>query len=228
MRFGDDMNVGKGLSKGGWGPLRSWYRTNGRHDLPWRIESTPWKILLAETMLRRTRAHQVAHCSDQLYRRFDTPEEVVCSEEEWLLHSRYLGLTWRAKLFWRTCKELVDSHGGNIPRDGHDLIGLPGVGHYTAAAVRCFGFGIPEILVDTNTIRIAGRVAGVELRPEAHKNRSVREHVTNLGGRAAGIDDQDNYALLDLAGIVCTKLHPSCRSCPIKDSCQFGSSFKGS
>ena len=222
------MNVGKGLSTEDWGALRSWYRTNGRHDLPWRIASTPWKILLAETMLRRTRAHQVARCFEQLSTRFGSPEEVVVSEEEWLLHSQYLGLTWRAKLFWRTCKELVDSHGGKIPRDGSELTGLPGVGHYTAAAVRCFGFGTLETLVDTNTIRVAGRVAGVELRTEAHKNRSLREHVASLGEGTAGFDAQDNYALLDLAGIVCTKLHPSCRSCPIMNSCQFGSSFKES
>ena len=222
------MSTNKALSTEDWGMVRSWYRANGRHYLPWRLESTPWKILLAETMLRRTRANQVARCFEDLAKKFDSPEKVFVSGRKWLSHSQYLGLTWRARLFLQLCKQLVDDHEGEVPRDTSELTNLPGVGHYTSAAVRCFGYGIPETLVDTNTIRLTGRITGVDLRTESHRNKSLREHVAKLGEETAGSGAQDNYALLDLAGIVCTKLHPSCCSCPVKDSCQFGSSFKES
>ena len=63
------------------------------------------------------------------------------------------GLFWRARIFVNACKIIERSYGGQVPSQRGELEGLPGVGHYTAAAVRCFGFGHREVITDTNTIR---------------------------------------------------------------------------
>ena len=99
---------------------------------------------------------------------------------------------------------------------------LSGVGNYVADAVGCFGFGDPTVLVDTNTIRLANRIAGIDLCTSRHRSKAVREIVRRLGPNACSADSSDNLALLDLAAKVCKPTSPLCLKCPVQRSCSTG------
>lgn len=207
-----------------WAALRHWYGENGRHWLPWRHDTGPWEILLAEVLLHRTRADAVASLHSSLVRDFPSPGEVVNNPAEWFRQTWGMGLHWRSEQFLRACQVLVEDHGGEVPSDRKALLALPGIGQYVAGAVRCFGFGQSEILVDSNTIRLAGRIGGIQIPPGAHRTRRVRNLVGRLGPQGKPPGPGDNYALLDLAGILCVTGEPLCESCPVRPWCETGQS----
>lgn len=207
-----------------WRRLRRWYGSHGRHDLPWRRARSPWRVLMAETLLHRTRAASAAISYPAVVREFLSPEAVLDRPELWRELTRSLGLAWRAEKFLLTCRELVQGHGGRVPDGIAALEALPGIGHYVANAVVCFGFDRRAVLVDTNTIRLAGRISGEGLDPSRHRNRAVRETVARLGADGRAPDADDNFALLDLAALVCTPRAPQCTVCPLMEGCVIGRS----
>ncbi len=163
-----------------WHRLRAWYGLRGRHGLPWRRARSPWRVLLAETLLHRTRADTVARVYPAASSGFPSPKAVVDRPELWRELTRPLGLSWRAETFIAACSELVREHAGRVPDERAALERLPGIGHYSANAVICFGFGRNAALVDTNTIRLAARISGERLDPSRHRSRAVREAVARL------------------------------------------------
>jgi A/G-specific adenine glycosylase len=94
-----------------------------------------------------------------------------------------------------------------------------------ARAVLCFGFGWRAVLVDTNTIRVTSRVSGKPLGPSHHRSRKVQEQVSRIGPGGEPPDADDNFALLDLAALVCTPRSPECKVCPLRESCVTGRSL---
>ena len=194
--------------------------SNGRHWLPWRTIKDPWLVLITEYLLARTRAGAVAASFPSISSRFNTPEAVLSAAEEWEDATRSLGLRTRSRRFIETSRDLVSRFGGSVPREREDLLSLPGVGHYTAAAVRCFAYGLPETLVDSNTIRIENRLSGVKASPSRHRGPLVRDHVARLYGEARGLPEE-NYALLDIGTTVCKSSVPVCGECPLGGTCVF-------
>jgi A/G-specific adenine glycosylase len=115
---------------------------------------------------------------------------------------------------------LTTEHNGQVPEDYETLLGLPGVGDYVASAVCSFAFGQPIPIIDTNTVRVAGRLFGIVTHAESRRRRPIRHLLTDL------LDERDpgayNYHLLDLAALVCTPAHPRCDSCPLVRYCATG------
>ncbi len=214
--------AGEGLSGRAWDRLTAWYRTAGRHSLPWRQGRTPWNVFVAETLLHRTRADQTAARYGQAVLGFDGPADVLAKSERWLELTHSAGLFWRAQKFVEACEVLCRTHEGTIPCDRQALMKLPGVGHYVADAVLCFGCGQPSTIVDTNTQRVAGRVLGRRVDPTSHRRLSNRSAVAELVGPEIRAGAEQNWALLDLAALVCTPRQPLCESCPILQSCVTG------
>jgi len=176
-------------------------------------------VLITEYLLARTRAEAVAASFSSIAARFDTPESVLSSGGDWEYATRSLGLRNRSKRFIETSREIVSRFDGCVPKEREDLLSLPGVGHYIAAAVRNFAWDIPEVLVDTNTIRIANRVSGRPVDKANHRNKLVVSHVSTLGSNRIGLTSRRNYALLDLAALVCTPTGRDCASCPLRSTC---------
>jgi len=204
--------------------LVDWGRQHFR-PFPWRLTENPYLILLAEVMLHRTQAPQVV----SVYKRFiacypDAPTLASASKEKLheLLYS--LGLRWRIDLIHAMAVELVARFDGQVPREKAELLSLPGVSEYIAGAVRCFAWNLAEPLIDTNTVRITGRLFGLEIKDSSRRNRRFRELITAL------VDPDEprtcNYALLDLADQVCTKKRPpECGQCPLVAWCVYGTSI---
>ena len=205
-----------------WASLREWYVRNGRHDLPWRDLDSPWKVLVAEVLLHRTRAATVAALFPRITEEFHQPLQVIQYEAQWLKMTQSLGLFWRAKTFVETCRALVEQHDGSVPVNEEKLLKLPGVGPYIAAAVRCFGFGFAAAIVDTNTLRLAGRLAGRSMDEIRRRSTSVRQLVDRLGEGELPPLPHDNYAVLDLIGLICLPRSPRCSQCPLVEDCMTG------
>jgi len=132
-----------------------------------------------------------------------------------------LGLRWRAENIVEVARVLVEKFSGRVPTTEIELRSLPGVGDYVAQAVLCFGFGKRSVLVDTNTVRITGRVFARE-RP---RRWQLRLDLYRLAG-AVGPDAAFNYALLDLGALVCRAGKPRCEVCPVRSHCATGESLK--
>lgn len=173
-------------------------------------------------MLHRTQAPQVV----PVYRRFieQYPEVPVLAQatKEQLHQALYsLGLRWRIDLIYEMATELMARFNGKIPGEKTDLLSLPGVSEYIAGAVRCFAWNRPEPLIDTNTVRVVGRLFGLEIKDSSRRSRRFRELISAL------VDPEEprvyNYALLDLADQMCMKKRlPGCGRCPVLLYCVHG------
>ena len=210
------------LSPRDWANLWSWHHEHGRHHLPWRVDATPWKVLLAEVLLHRTRASAVERLYDEVLKKFPGPEAIVQRPADWLETTSSAGLAWRSRVFISTCDRLLTLYSGSVPSGWTDLISLPGIGHYIASTVRCFGFGFPEVIVDVNTMRLASRITGEPLNSSHHRSRKVKEVVASILANGATGSARDNYALLDLAALVCPTKNPLCGQCPVVSGCITG------
>ena len=201
--------------------LIRWHHRNVR-AYPWRRQSDPWLILMAESCLHRTRADQVASVFDRLVKLAPTDADLLRNRDLFRMASKPLGLSWRVESLIETAQVLVDRHGGIPPNDWPPLRALPGVGDYVAAAVMCFAYGKPTVLLDTNTLRIARRLVG----DRKLASWEARVELYRRSGRT-GPDAAWNYALLDLGGIVCTARHQACAVCPVSRMCETGQRMAG-
>ncbi len=199
--------------------LLEWWRENQR-VFPWRTTTDPYRILVSEVLLHRTRAGQVATLYQEFFGRFPTIADLAESpldDVKRLLQS--LGLRWRTELLHRMAAEIMEKHGGRIPSQREVLESLPGVSHYIASAVRCFAFGFPEVLLDTNTVRILGRVFGLRVTEGSRRSRRFRELYGSLLDRER--PREFNYAMIDLGALVCTARNPRHSVCPFLKICKY-------
>lgn len=104
------------LSSQDWASLRAWHLANGRHHLPWSAEPTPWRVMVAEVLLHRTRASAVEELYGEVLNHFPFPDSIVQRPDEWIEATRSLGLAWRAAIFVLACEKLVSVHDGQVKR----------------------------------------------------------------------------------------------------------------
>src|SRR5215207_4957334 len=139
--------------------LLSWFKENKR-DLPWRKESSRYRILVTEKLLQQTDVAHVVKIYEKFFDYYPTLEALAAADQEEIANTiKPLG-------FWRIrsrdlkllANQLLDQYYGVIPCDKHKLLQLFGIGDYIANAVLCFGFGRKEALVDVNVRRVAKRL----------------------------------------------------------------------
>jgi A/G-specific adenine glycosylase len=168
--------------------LLDWYAANGR-DLPWRKTRDPYAILVSEVMLQQTQVERVIPRWLAWLERWPTPGALAASSPADVIRAwQGLGYNRRALNLHRAARGIAE-HGWP-----DDLTELPGVGAYTAAAIRNFAHGEAVLPVDTNVRRIQERT-GHAFGPEC------------------------GQALMDLGATVCVARIPRCRVCPLADAC---------
>ena len=203
--------------------LLRWFRARGR-DFPWRTERDPYKLLITEMLLRRTRAHKVAEIYHEFFKKFPNAAslaEADPGEVHTMLHS--LGLRWRVDTILATAKELVNRYNGAVPEEEKELLELPGVGFYVARAVRIFAYSKNHILIDSNTLRIFCRWTG---RQCGESLRKSRDFLSCLDKKVADFSPDEikliNLALIDLGSLICLPRRPLCKDCPLAKFCVTG------
>ena len=205
--------------------LLEWWGTN-RRVFPWRGTLDPYRILVGEILLHRTKANQVVPVYNRFIEKFPTIVELANALFVEIRETVYsLGLLWRTEALHKMAQDIVTKFEGKIPVEREKLESLPGISHYTASALRCFAYGYPEVLLDTNTVRIVGRVFGTKVSDSSRRSRTFQRLYESI------LDKENprvfNYAMLDLGALVCLPSEPLCNNCPIIQMCIFGSSRLG-
>lgn len=188
----------------------------------WRLTDDPYRVLVAEIMLHRTQAAQVSLVYPTFIEKFPDIGSLADSGIGELAESMWsLGLRWRVALMRDMAEQIVRKFDGRVPQSRDELVSLPGVSDYIATAVRCFAWGFPEALIDTNTVRVLGRVFGLDTRDSSRRSRIFRSALESMVDRSRPRDY--NFALLDLAHLLCTKRRePDCDRCPLRFCCVYG------
>ena len=170
------------------GELQAWFGTQGR-DLPWRRTRDPYAILVSEVMLQQTQVPRVVPRYLAWLERWPTALALAAAPRDEVIREwQGLGYNRRAVNLHRAAQVIAES---GWPAD---LTDLPGVGRYTADAVRRFALGEPVLPVDTNVSRVLERTGG------------------RFGPESAA-------ALMDLGATVCLARVPRCGLCPLASVC---------
>lgn len=205
--------------------LVAWAKREGLRSFPWRTETDPYRLLMAELMLRRTRAPNVVATYLRFVERWPTPADFLAAADEEILAVLHpLGLRWRARNFLAV-RDHMRSSGGHELDDGYEsLLTLPGVGGYVASAIRCFSAGETRPLIDANSVRVICRVFGIPFGPETRRRKPFLELAEQVLSRTE--PRIHNLAILDLAATVCIIRDPKCGRCPMQAICDFAGSGK--
>lgn len=195
--------------------LLEWYRGRER-DVPWRDESDPYRIWVAEIMAQQTRMETVR----PYYRRFldRYPDVFALAEarlDDVLKTWEGLGYYARARNLHAAAHEVVAGYGGELPRDAHRLRELPGIGPYTAGAIASMAFRRREPAVDGNARRVLSRLFDLEAPTRA----VLDSHARNLLAWSGRDPARLNQAIMDLGGEVCSPRRPRCAECPLESDC---------
>ncbi|MEZ5243752.1 MAG: A/G-specific adenine glycosylase [Acidimicrobiales bacterium] len=184
-------------------------------DLPWRRTRDPWAVLVAETMLQQTQVARVVDRWERFLQRFPDPRSCADAPPADLLREwAGLGYNRRALMLHRTATTIRDDHDGAVPSELAALTALPGIGPYTARAVRAFAFELGAAPVDTNIGRVLARVGGQRLGAAAAQRLADSLVPDDAVWRW-------NQGIMELGARICTKRAPSCRECPVVEHCRW-------
>ncbi len=204
------------------GRVISWYDEHGR-DLPWRRpEADPWQIMVSEYMLQQTPVARVLEPWRRWVERWPTPTALsAASSGEAVRAWGRLGYPRRAVRLHQAATAITVRHHGDVPAGHEQLLALPGVGGYTAAAIASFAFRQRHVVLDTNVRRVLARIDGGIERPAPSLTSAERlraEHyLPRSGARAA----RWAVASMELGALVCTARTPRCASCPVSSRCRW-------
>lgn len=182
-------------------------------DFPWRQTNNPWHALVAEIMLQRTKAEQVVPTFLNFCNRYPAPSDYLADKTSDVFGS--LGLIWREALLQDLARILKDK---NIPSDKEELLSLPGVGDYIAAAFRSMYLNIRDTIIDSNVVRIYGRYFGFETDGETRRKKWFIELANRVTPPRTFRDF--NYSLIDFTREIC-KPTPLCSRCPLNSRCRY-------
>lgn len=202
----------------------NWFKKNGR-VYPWRQTNDPFRILIAEMMLRRTKADQVTSVYKQFFKKYPDVNSLAQAKLNDLKKILYpLGLKWRVPAFRMVARHLREKYQSVIPRNRQELTSLPGVGEYVAGAVLSIAYRKNEWLVDSNIVRIFKRYFGIQTSKEGRRDKHVIEMARIY---ASGKDPaKATMSILDITALVCKPGKPDCRTCPLIARCHYSLSHK--
>ncbi|WP_426242684.1 A/G-specific adenine glycosylase [Nocardioides sp. LHG3406-4] len=201
-------------------PILRWYDAHQR-DLPWRRpEATAWSVLVSELMLQQTPVARVLPVHDAWLERWPRPADLAAEPAGEAVRAwGRLGYPRRALRLHAAAQAIVERHGGEVPASYDDLLALPGVGDYTAAAVASFAFGRRHVVLDTNVRRVFARTGGGVEFPPPSVTRAERDLATELLPDDAATAATWAVAVMELGALVCTAATPRCADCPVADLC---------
>lgn len=198
----------------------AWFDVHER-DLPWR-DTTAWGVLVSEFMLQQTPVSRVLPVWQEWLERWPEPAALAASPVSDALRAwGRLGYPRRARRLHEASATIVARHHGAVPRDEADLLALPGVGQYTAAAVRAFAYGERSVVLDVNVRRVLARATEAKAQPAAHLTADERAAADLLWPSAAARSARWSAAVMELGALVCTARQPRCDACPISGECSW-------
>jgi len=201
------------------GKIIDWYQNHDR-DFPWRHTKDPYKIMIAEFMLHRTKAEQVVPVYLEFIRKYPDIKTLVWANFKDIEKvTEHLGLHWRAKHFSEAAKYVVNNYKDKFPEDYNELKKIPGVGEYVAGAISTVCFNKPAPVVDSNIARFINRYFGLNLSGEIRKKKKIVE----LSAKLFEYENPGNllFAAIDFTSLICKPGKPLCGKCLLKDKCNY-------
>ncbi|HEV7168647.1 MAG TPA: A/G-specific adenine glycosylase [Micrococcaceae bacterium] len=197
-----------------------WFAANAR-DLPWRRpDCSAWGVLVSEVMLQQTPVVRVQPVWEEWLARWPTPSALAAiSSGEAVRAWGRLGYPRRALRLHAAAVAITTLHDGAVPDSYEQLLSLPGVGTYTAAAVAVFAFNQRETVVDTNIRRVHARLFAGQALPAPALNRAETRLAEDLLPHDRALAVQWNAGVMELGALVCTARSPACGECPVREVC---------
>lgn len=198
--------------------LLAWARSIDR-PMPWKGEKDPYLVWLSEIILQQTRVEQGRPYFERFKAKYPRVEDLAAASEDELMKLwEGLGYYSRARNLQSAARLIVSVHNGRFPADHQQLLALPGVGPYTAAAIASFAFDLPHAVVDGNVFRILSRVLGIDTPIDSTQGK---KEFTELAQLLLDADrpGQYNQAIMDFGALQCIPRNPDCRQCPFAAQC---------
>ncbi len=198
--------------------ILEWHQTVDR-KLPWKESRNPYNIWISEIVLQQTRVAQGTKYYHRLTESFPTVAALASAHEDELMRLwKGLGYYSRARNMHKTAKIVVDAHRGQFPTSYKEILSLPGIGPYTAAAIASFAYDLPHAVVDGNVYRVLSRVYGI-FTPinSTDGKKEFSQLAQNLLSKDRPADY--NQAIMDFGALCCKPKKPDCHHCPMSADC---------
>ena len=199
--------------------LLAWFDQNGRKDLPWQRDPTPYRVWVSEIMLQQTQVQTVIPYYERFMSRFPDLSSLARADRDEVLHLwTGLGYYARGRNLHRAAIQ-IERSGGGFPSTREGLEALPGVGRSTAAAVLALAFGKQAAILDGNVKRVLSRfhAVGGDISRTATLNELWEYAESHTPQRR--VEDY-TQAIMDLGATVCVRRAPKCDTCPLAGRCR--------
>lgn len=199
--------------------LLFWNNQFNRREMPWKGEKDPYKIWLSEIILQQTRVEQGWNYYLKFIKAFPTVQDLAHAPETKVFK------LWEGLGYYSRCKNLIASariidkvYKGRFPSGYEQILNLPGIGPYTAAAIASFAFNLPYAVVDGNVIRVLSRIGGITTPTDSAKGKSIINELAHelLDKKQPGLYNQ---AIMDFGAVVCKPKAPACAACIMQKKC---------
>lgn len=196
-----------------------WYQQQGRKNLPWQHNPSPYRVWLSEVMLQQTQVDTVIPYFHRFINKFPTVIDLASAPLDAVLYLwSGLGYYARARNLHRAAQIIVEQYQGEFPNTLENLQALPGIGRSTAGAILSFAFQQAVAILDGNVKRVFARLHAIkdDLKKTAALKQLWQLVEYYLPSQQAA---QYNQALMDLGALICTPRKPECQICPLLNNC---------
>ena len=198
--------------------ILSWFSQN-RRNLPWRETKNPYFIWISEVILQQTRVSQAENYYKRFVLNFPFINELAdAPEDEVLKIWQGLGYYTRARNMHKGAKYIVEILNGEFPRTPEQLIKIPGIGSYTAAAIASIAFNYPAAAVDGNIYRVISRFFNISTPIDTSQGKKEFQKIADelIDKKRPG---EYNQAVMEFGALHCTPKIPNCANCPLQEKC---------
>jgi len=199
--------------------LLEWNSKYNHREMPWKGEKDPYRIWLSEIILQQTRVEQGWNYYLKFINTFPSVKDLATAPESEVFKLwEGLGYYSRCRNLIATAKLIHEKFNDVFPSTYETILGLKGIGPYTAAAIASFAFELPYPVVDGNVLRVLARVYGMDKPVDSSEGRRLLNELANklLDKKSPAIYNQ---AIMDFGAMVCKPKAPLCSSCIMKKDC---------
>lgn len=199
--------------------ITDWHGKSNKRIMPWKGEKDPYKIWISEIILQQTRVEQGLLYYNNFIKAFETIASLARAEDNTVFKLwEGLGYYSRCKNILFTARHIVNNLEGKFPGSYEEILGLKGIGPYTAAAISSFAYGLPHAVVDGNVYRVLARYFGGTIAIDSAKGKS---YFTALANKVLYKPDPAGYnqAIMDFGATICKPQIPQCEQCVLQKKC---------
>jgi A/G-specific adenine glycosylase len=199
--------------------LMLWNLQFNKRIMPWKGQKDPYKIWISEIILQQTRVAQGLSYYNNFISRFPTLMSLAKAEDDAVFKLwEGLGYYSRCKNLLFTARHISNNLNGKFPETYEQIVGLKGVGPYTAAAIASFAYGLPHAVVDGNVFRVLARYFGETIAIDSEKGK---RYFADVAKKVLYKPDPGSYnqAIMDFGATICKPQIAECQQCILRKKC---------